>query len=65
MVDKYQTTGHSAEALYRLTESYLVLGVPEEAQKAAAVLGSNYPGNEWYQKAFDLMQKHAPGVAAR
>ena len=34
----------------------------EEAQKAAAVLGSNYPGSEWYQKAFDLMQKHAPGT---
>ena len=65
VVDKYQTTGHSAEALYRLTESYLVLGVPEEAQKAAAVLGSNYPGNEWYEKAYKLMQKHAPGVAAR
>jgi len=65
VVDKYQTTSHSTEALYRLTESYLVLGVPEEAQKAAAVLGANYPGSEWYQKAFALMQKHAPGVATR
>jgi outer membrane protein assembly factor BamD len=65
VVDKYQTTSHTAEALYRLTESYLVLGVPDEAQKAAAVLGANYPGNEWYEKAYKLMQKHAPGVAAK
>ncbi len=65
VVDKYQTTGHTAEALYRLTESYLVLGVPDEAQKAAAVLGANYPGNEWYERAYKLMQKHAPGIAAK
>jgi outer membrane protein assembly factor BamD len=62
VVDKYQTTGHSPEALYRLTESYLSLGLPEEAQKAAAVLGASYPGNEWYQRAYDLMNKHAPGT---
>jgi outer membrane protein assembly factor BamD len=65
VVDKYQTTSHAAEALYRLTESFLVLGVPDEAQKSAAVLGANYPGNEWYEKAYKLMQKHAPGLAAR
>lgn len=65
VVDKYQTTSHSSEALFRLTETYLVLGVPEEAQKSAAVLGANYPGSEWYEKAYKLMQKHAPGVAAR
>jgi outer membrane protein assembly factor BamD len=65
VVDKYQTTSHTAEALYRLTETYLVLGVPEEAQKSAAVLGANYPGNEWYKKAYALMQKHAPGLAAK
>ena len=65
VVDKYQTTSHTAEALYRLTETYLVLGVPDEAQKSAAVLGANYPGNEWYKKAYALMQKHAPGLAAK
>jgi outer membrane protein assembly factor BamD len=65
VVDKYQTTSHTAEALYRLTETYLVLGVPDEAQKSAAVLGVNYPGNEWYKKAYALMQKHAPGLAAK
>jgi outer membrane protein assembly factor BamD len=64
VVDKYQQTSHTPEALYRLVETYLSLGIPEEAQKSAAVLGANYPGNEWYQKAFRLMNKHAPGTAA-
>jgi len=62
VVDKYDTTTHAPEALYRLTESYLALGVPEEAKKSAAVLGANYPGNKWYQRAYDLMQKHASGA---
>ena len=44
VVDKYQTTTHAPEALMRLTETYLALGVPDEAKKAAAVLGANYPG---------------------
>jgi outer membrane protein assembly factor BamD len=34
--------------------------VPEEAKKTAAVLGANYPGSDWYKRAFELMQKHAP-----
>ena len=62
VVDGYQTTSHTPEALFRLVETNLAMGIPEEAQKAAAVLGSNYPGSEWYQKAFDLMQKHAAGT---
>lgn len=62
VVDKFDTTTHSPEALYRLTESYLAMGVPEEAKKSAAVLGANYPGSEWYQRAYDLMQKHAPAA---
>jgi outer membrane protein assembly factor BamD (BamD/ComL family) len=60
VVDKYQTTTHVPEALERLTESYLALGVPIEAQKAAAVLGNNYPGSKWYGRAFNLMNKKAP-----
>ena len=64
VVDNYQQTSHTPEALFRLVETYLSLGIPEEAQKAAAVLGANYPGNEWYEKAFELMNKHAPGVQA-
>ena len=62
VVDKFDTTTHTPEALYRLTESYLAMGVPEEAKKSAAVLGANYPGNKWYQRAYDLMQKKAPGA---
>ena len=60
VVDKYQTTSHAPEALYRLTESYLALGVPEEAKKSAAVLGANYPGSKWYERAYALMRKNAP-----
>jgi outer membrane protein assembly factor BamD len=59
VVDEYQTTSHVPEALHRLTESYLVLGITEEAQVAAAVLGHNYPGSEWYQDSYDLMQNKA------
>jgi outer membrane protein assembly factor BamD len=58
VIDSYQTTTHTPEALMRLTESYLALGVPEEAQKSAAVLGANYPGSKWYERAYALMQKH-------
>ena len=60
VVDDYQTTSHAPEALYRLVESNLAIGVPEEAQRYAAVLGANYPGNEWYERAYRLMQEHQP-----
>jgi outer membrane protein assembly factor BamD len=58
VVEEYQTTSHTPEALERLTECYLALGVPEEARKSAAVLGANYPGSKWYQRAYDLVQRH-------
>lgn len=64
VVDQYQTTSHTPEALHRLVESYLLLGLPEEAKKAAAVLGNNYPGSKWYERSFALMRKHAPQLAA-
>ena len=64
VVDKYQTTSHTPEALMRLTESYLALGIPAEAQKAAAVLGRNYPGTEWYQRAYQLIRTKAPQQTA-
>lgn len=64
VVDNYETTSHAPEALYRLVESYLALGIPEEAQKAAAVLGNNYAGSKWYRRAFGLMNKYAPGTVA-
>ncbi|MGF7152541.1 outer membrane protein assembly factor BamD [Novosphingobium gossypii] len=60
VVDNFQTTSHTPEALFRLVEGYLSMGVPEEAQKAAAVLEHNYAGSEWYARAYKLMQKHAP-----
>jgi len=65
VVDKYQTTNHTPEALHRLVESYLAMGLPQEAQKAAAVLGRNYPGSEWYERSFALIQRHMPKTAAQ
>lgn len=62
VVEKYDTTSHTAEALFRLAESNLAIGVPEEAVKYAAVLGANYPGSEWYERAYKLVQKHAADV---
>lgn len=59
VIDEYQTTTHVPEALMRLTECYLSLGVPEEAKRAAGVLGANYPGSKWYERAHALVQKHA------
>ena len=64
VVDNFQTTSHAPEALYRLVESSLALGIPTEAKKYAAVLGANYPGNEWYDRAYDLVQDKAPGLAS-
>jgi outer membrane protein assembly factor BamD len=64
VVDQYQTTSHTPEALMRLTESYLALGIPAEARRSAAVLGANYPNTKWYQRAYSLVQKHAPATAA-
>ena len=58
VIDKYQSTTHTPEALERLTESYLALGIPEEAHKAAAVLGANYPGSKWYERAYALVRKY-------
>ena len=58
VVEKYQTTTHTAEALERLTEAYLALGITREAQTAAAVLGYNYPDSEWYQDAFRLLAEN-------
>jgi outer membrane protein assembly factor BamD len=57
VVDYYQTTTHTAEALHRLVEVYLQLGMQQEAERMAALLGHNYPGSKWYQRSFALMQK--------
>lgn len=55
VVEQYQTTSHVPEALHRLTEAYLALGVKDEARTAAAVLGHNFPGSEWYSDAYALL----------
>ena len=55
VVDKYQTTSHTPEALYRLVEANLTLGLRDEATKDGAVLGYNFPGDKWYAKAYALL----------
>lgn len=52
---EFQTTSHAPEALYRLVESYEMLGLKAEATRNAAVLGYNYPGDRWYAKAYGLL----------
>jgi outer membrane protein assembly factor BamD len=56
VVTQYQTTRHVEEALMRLTEAYMALGIVPEAQTAAAVLGHNFPDSSWYQDAFRLVK---------
>ncbi|QIB36128.1 outer membrane protein assembly factor BamD [Ancylobacter pratisalsi] len=56
VVTRYQTTRHVEEALYRLTEAYMALGVISEAQTSAAVLGYNFPESSWYKDAYKLVQ---------
>jgi outer membrane protein assembly factor BamD len=73
VVDTYQTTSHIPEALHRLSEAYAALGLKEEARKAAAVLGHNYPGSDWYIDSYALMtgedvrekEEEKKGVLAR
>jgi outer membrane protein assembly factor BamD len=60
VVDDFQTTNHVPEALARLTEIYLVLGLKDQAKKTASVLGYNYPGSEWYADMYD--QLHDDGL---
>ena len=64
VVRNFQQTAHVQEALYRLTETYLILGLDGEARKSAAVLGYNYPSSPWYEKAYALMKKHDPAALA-
>jgi len=56
VVTDYQTTSHVEEALMRLTETYMAMGIASEAQTAAAILGHNYPESEWYKDAHALLQ---------
>ncbi|MCU0986061.1 MAG: outer membrane protein assembly factor BamD [Acetobacteraceae bacterium] len=72
VVDEYDTTNHVPEALHRLVEVYLALGLNEEARKTAAVLGYNYPGSPWYQDSYALLtpgarpsEEDQPGMLSR
>lgn len=60
VVDKYQTSSHTPEALHRLVESYLALGIPEQALASASVLGHNFPGSPWYVDSYNLMKAKDP-----
>jgi outer membrane protein assembly factor BamD len=55
VIEQYQTTTHVPEALHRLTECYLALGITDEAQMSAAVLGHNFPGSRWYEDSYALL----------
>jgi outer membrane protein assembly factor BamD len=56
VVTQYQTTRHVEEALARLTEAYMAIGIVSEAQTAAAVLGHNFPDSPWYKDAYNLVR---------
>ncbi|TNE62839.1 MAG: outer membrane protein assembly factor BamD [Alphaproteobacteria bacterium] len=56
VIEEYQTTSHTPEALHRLVEAYLALGIYDEAKTAAAVLGHNFPGSKWYRYSYNLLQ---------
>lgn len=55
VIERFQTTTHVPEALHRLVECYLALGVKQEAQESAAVLGYNFPGSDWYADTYYLL----------
>ena len=58
VINNYNTTAQTPEALYRLTESYLSLGIINEAKKTTAVLGYNYKKSNWYKLSYDLFTKY-------
>lgn len=64
VIEEYQTTNHVPEALHRLTEVYLALGLTEEARRTASVLGHNFPGSPWYQDSYALLVGGAPTAEA-
>ena len=68
VVDRYDTTSHVPEALHRLVETYLQLGIVDEAQQIAGVLGFNYPGSSWYRDSYELLDSAGllqPGAAPK
>ena len=65
VVTRYQTTRHVEEALARLTEAYMAIGIVAEAQTAAAVLGHNFPDSRWYKDAYNLVTVRGKSSPAR
>jgi outer membrane protein assembly factor BamD len=61
VIETYQTTSHVPEALERLTEAYFAVGLSDEAQASASVLGYNFPNSEWYKDAYNLLVEHGVG----
>ena len=59
VVTNFQTTTHVPEALHRLVESYLTLGLRDEARQVAAVLGHNYPGSKWYEDSYKILDEES------
>jgi outer membrane protein assembly factor BamD len=65
VVEQYQTTNHTPEALERLVECYAALGIPEEARKSAAVLGANYPATFWYRQSLRILIRDRDHLGGR
>jgi outer membrane protein assembly factor BamD len=65
VAEQYQTTSHVPEALHRMVEIYLTLGLDEEAKRTAAVLGHNFPGSEWYEDTFSMVRSGKSADAAK
>jgi outer membrane protein assembly factor BamD len=62
VVNEYGTTSHVPEALHRLVESYVAIGISEEARQVGAVLGHNFPGSEWYEDSYGLLSRSGIAV---
>lgn len=60
VIENYQTTTHVPEALHRLSEAYVAMGIEPEARANAAVLGYNFPGSEWYLDSYELVEGETP-----
>lgn len=65
VVEDFQTTTHTAEALHRLVEAYLSLGLLDEAQTAGAILGYNYQASDWYAESFALLDDQGLSAEAQ
>ena len=65
VVEDYQTSSYTAEALHRLVEAYLSMGLVEEAQSAGAILGYNYQATAWYQRTYSLLKNENLSPAAK